>query len=268
MYDLNARRTGSPPVPQIGPPSWLLTFAEAGRFGVELPASLVADVVLPGAQEGAGRPVLVLPGFGSPDLATVRGRRHLQRLGYRAYGWGLGRNHGLTDPILDGVVARLEEVHASSGEPVSVVGWSFGGVLARWLAHQRPSLVRQVACLGTPYRPEGEHTRTTPLFERSARTHGLSVRALEVMDRVRTPLPVPVSAIFSRTDGMVPWRGCLTLPGEQGEDIAVPSSHAGLLTNPLSLAVLDDRLAQDPEQWRPFDWLRCLQRLGGRREAA
>jgi hypothetical protein len=125
-----------------------------------------------------------------------------------------------------------------------------------------------VACLGSPYRAEGEHTRTTPLFERSARTHGLSARAFDVVDEARGPLPVPVTAIFSRTDGMVPWRGCLTLPEEQGEDVAVASSHAGLLSNPLSLAVLADRLAQDPADPLPFDWGRCLRRLGGRREAA
>lgn len=268
MYDLNARRPGARPVHQLGPPSWLLTLAEPGRLGVELPVSLLAGVVLPQSEEGGGRPVLVLPGFGSPDAATAHGRRLLRRLGFRTYGWALGRNHGLTDPILDGVVARLEEVHDRAGEPVSVVGWSFGGLLARWLAHQRPALVRQVACLGSPYRPEGEHTRTTPLFERSARTHGLSSRALTVVDQVRTPLPVPVSALFSRTDGMVPWRGCLTLSDERGEDIAVPSSHAGLLTNPLSLAALADRLVQDPEDWQPFAWGRCLRRLGGPKDAA
>lgn len=268
MYDLNARRPGARPVPQLGPPSWLLTVAEPGRFGVELPASLLADAVLPGSAEGAGRPVLVLPGFGSPDAATSRGRGHLRRLGYRTYGWGLGRNHGLTDSILDGVVARLEEVHDRAGRPVSVVGWSFGGLLARWLAHQRPELVREVACLGSPYRAEGEHTRTTPFFERSARTHGLSARAFDVVDQARTPLPARVTAIFSRTDGMVPWRGCLTLPEEQGEDIAVPSSHAGLLTNPLPLTVLADRLAQDPDDWQPFDWGRCLRRLRSCRNAA
>jgi hypothetical protein len=43
-----------------------------------------------------------------------------------------------------------------------------------------------------------------------------------------------------------------------GDNIAVPSSHVGLLTNPLSLAALSDRLAQDPADWQPFDWRTCL----------
>ena len=129
-----------------------------------------------------------------PPGAAVR---HLRRLGYQPHGWGLGRNFGLTDDIIDGVLARFDEVDARHDEPVSVVGWSFGGLLARWVAHQRPDRVRQVVCLGSPYRPEGEHTRTTPLFERTAR----DPRPLDPRPRGRRdaprPLPVPVTAIYS-----------------------------------------------------------------------
>jgi pimeloyl-ACP methyl ester carboxylesterase len=271
MYDFSARREGdalagaAPDGPEPLPaPSWLLTACELGRLSVELPASVVVDAVTPAPDEGLGRPVLVLPGFSSPDSATRRGRQHLGRLGYRAHGWGLGRNHGLIDPIIDGVLARLDQLHEEYDEPVRVVGWSFGGLLARWLAHQRPASVRQVVCLGSPYRPEGEHTRTTPLFERSARTHGLSERAFEVVDTLRRPLPVPVTAIYSRTDGIVNWRACRLTDAElaagRSDNIGVPSSHVGLLANPLSLAALTDRLAQDPDDWQPFDWTTCLTR--------
>jgi pimeloyl-ACP methyl ester carboxylesterase len=245
MYDLTrhgADTTAYADAPPALPrPSLLLTALEVGRFSVELSSSLVVDALVPAPDEGQGRPVLVFPGFFSPDAATRRCRSHLDRLGYRAHGWGLGRNVGLTDEIIDGVLARLEEVHTQHGEPVSVVGWSFGGLLARWVAHQRPDLVRQVVCLGSPYRPEGEHTRTTPLFERTARTHGLSTRALEVVETLRRPLPVPVTAIWSKTDGIVNWRGC-ALDESEGTNVAVLSSHVGLLSNPLALAALSRSL--------------------------
>lgn len=263
MYDLSSRRTDdatpTDTPPRLPTPSLLLTACEIGRVSLEYPSSLLLDALTPRSEEGNGRPVLVLPGFYSPDSATRRCRSHLRRRGYQPHGWGLGRNHGLTDDIIDGVLHRFDQVHGLHGEPVSVVGWSFGGLLARWVAHQRPQAVRQVVCLGSPYRPEGEHTRTTPLFERSARTHGLSTRALEVVDTLRRPLPVPGTAIYSRTDGIVNWRGC-ALDGEDGENIDVPSSHLGLVSNPLALAVLADRLAQDPNDPEPFDWGRCLRR--------
>jgi len=265
VYDLSARREGWARRDALPTPSWLWTACEPGRFSAELPTSLLVDAVTPVREDGRGRPVLVLPGFSSADNATAVGRRHLRRLGYRTHGWGLGSNHGLTDQIIDGVLDRFDELHARYDEPVSVVGWSFGGLLARWVAHQRPSAVRQVVCLGSPYRPEGEHTRTTPFFERSARTHGLSERAFDVVDTLRRPLPVPVSVIYSRTDGIVNWRACALTEAEldsgRGENISVPSSHVGLLTNPISLAALADRLAQDPTDWQPFSWSRCLQRM-------
>ena len=157
-------------------PSWLLTAlraAAASRWSY--PTSLLVDALVPAPDQGQGRPVLVHPGLLLPRRrhpalphATCGGSATARTAG------GSGRNHGLTDPIIDGVLARFDEVHERYDEPVSVVGWSFGGLLARWVAHQRPDAVRQVVCLGSPYRPEGEHTRTTPLFERSARTHGLS----------------------------------------------------------------------------------------------
>ena len=39
---------------------------------------------------------------------------------------------------------------------------------------------------------------------------------------------------------------------------AVPSSHVGLVSNPLVLAAVTDRLAQDPAAPEPFSWRRIL----------
>jgi dienelactone hydrolase len=243
VYDLEGRRPGG--ASRLRKPSLLLTAAEMARLSVEYSTSLLIDAVTPSRTTGAGRPVLVLPGFYAGDEATRRLRGHLDKLGYTTYGWGLGRNHGLTDAIVDGVLARLEEVHEEHGEPVSVVGWSFGGLLARYAALERPSLVRQVICLGSPWRPEGEHTRTTFLFERSAAHHGLSPRAREIVDDLRGQLPVPCTAIYSRTDGIVPWRGCVLDEDERTENVEVVSSHVGLASNPLVLAAVAKRLAQE-----------------------
>jgi pimeloyl-ACP methyl ester carboxylesterase len=256
MYDFQGAREQD--VAAYPKPSLLLTAAEMARLSVEYPTSLLIDAVTPSRSTGEGRPVLVLPGFYAGDEATRRLRAHLDKLGYVSYGWGLGRNHGLTDAIVDGVLARLEEVHDRHGEPVSLVGWSFGGLLARYAALERPSLVRQVICLGSPWRPQGERTRTTFLFERAAARHGLSLRAREIVDGLRGQLPVLCTAIYSRTDGIVPWRGCALDEGERCENVEVVSSHIGLVSNPLALAAVADRLAQDPVDPEPFEWAGCL----------
>ena len=267
MYDFegtqpDGRSDGAPPLPR---PPLLLTALEAARFGVEYPASVVLDAVIPRRDVGGGHPVLVLPGFYATDGLTHRLRSHLRKAGYSAHGWGLGRNHGLTDAVVDGLPARLDELYERHGQRLSVVGWSFGGLLARWLAHERPDAVRRVICLGSPWRPEGEVTRTTAMFERAADKHGLSPRAREIVATLREPLGVPCTAIYSKTDGILNWHSCALDPAVDGgpatENIAVPSSHVGLVSNPLALAVLADRLAQDPDAPEPFEWTRCLKRF-------
>jgi pimeloyl-ACP methyl ester carboxylesterase len=136
-------------------------------------------------------------------------------------------------------------VYAAEERQVDVVGWSFGGLLARWVAHERPDQVRSVVTLGSPWRPEGERTRTTPLFERSRRTRGLSERAEDVIDALRRPLPVPTTAIWSRTDGIVGWRGCQVDEGETARNVSVPSSHLGMASNPFALAALTSALSEE-----------------------
>jgi pimeloyl-ACP methyl ester carboxylesterase len=259
MYDFattEPRRSGES-TPSLAKPPLLLTAAEVARVAVEYPSSLVVDALTPRRRVGAGLPVLVLPGISAHDALTARLRGHLRSRGYRPHGWQLGRNHGLTDALVDGVEARLVELHERHQQPVIVVGWSFGGLFARWLAHEHPDAVRQVVCLGSAWRAEGERTRSTVLFERLAARHGLSERARDIVATLREPMPVTTTAIFSRTDGIVNWRACALPPGE-GQNIAVPSSHVGLVSNPLALAALEDRLAQDPVDPQPFDWATCL----------
>ena len=263
MYDFRAAGIGQDANqrPDLAKPSLVLTAGEALRAPGEFVGSLVLDRVsdrfVDGAL-GADRPVLVVPGFHASDAVTKILRGHLAQRGWVAYGWGLGTNHGLTDHVIDGVLARFDELYGDHQQPVSLVGHSFGGLLVRWLAQQRPEHVRQVITLGSPWRPEGERTRTTRMFERSRRTHGLSDRAEAVVDELREPLLVFSTAIYSKTDGIVPWRGCALDEGPLAENVAVPSSHIGLVSNPLALAVVTDRLAQDPEAPVPFSWRRTF----------
>lgn len=241
-------------------PARALLYLELPRWVGEYAASRVVDAIAPRQPYGDGRPVLVLPGFSANDQMTGRLRGHLRRHGFRVHGWGQGRNIGLTDRLIDGLVTRFEELRERYDEPISVVGWSFGGVLARWLAHTYPDDVRQIVCLGSPWRADGERTRATAMFERSRQRHGISDRARPMVDLLRGPVPVPVTAVYSKTDGIVPWRGCEVEPcvTPAAENVVVPSSHVGMVANPLVLDVVVDRLCQDPEAWQAFSWRTAL----------
>ena len=145
-------------------------------------------------------------------------------------------------------------------QPLTLVGWSFGGLLCRWLAHQHSDKVRHVVTMGAPWRAEGERTRVTGLFKSAVQVFGVTDRAEEVLETLRKPLPVPTTAIFSRSDGILHWRSC-TVDGENTENIAVHSSHVGLVSNPLALAALTDRLAHFDSVHVPFGWRGCVQRM-------
>lgn len=262
MYEITEAGSGERSA-SLRRPHVLLTAAEFGRWTVEKGWQTALAPFLPRPNVGRGRPVLVIPGFLAGDGLTRDLRQYLRQRGFHVHRWGLGRNYGLTDELLDGLLSRFDAIHAQHGEPVIVVGWSFGGLLARWLAYERFGAVQHVVCMGSPWRAEGERTRVTALFHRAAEHYGLSDRAERILETLRRPLPVRCTAIFSRTDGILHWRSCW-VDGAATENVSVPSSHVGLVSNPLALAVLVDRLSTVDPSVAPFNWADCLRGVVGR----
>ncbi|VTU13250.1 Lipase precursor [Variovorax sp. SRS16] len=233
----------------IKPPSKLLLLAE-GRALWEAGAAVALWPLLQLTPRGDGHAVLVLPGLVASDLSTKILRRYLQSRGYEAHGWGLGRNFGPRKGIEQGMLERLEALHAETGRKVSLVGWSLGGVYARLLASSRPELVRSVITLGSPFTGSARATNAWRVYE------GVSGQSSEDPRRMRQvePTPsVPTTSIFSRSDGVVAWRCSVEQPGPNAENIEVVASHLGLGTHPAVLYALADRLAQPEGTWKPFD---------------
>jgi pimeloyl-ACP methyl ester carboxylesterase len=128
--------------------------------------------------------------------------------------------------MLDGVGQRFVDLHGRSGEGVSLVGWSMGGIFARRLARQHPDGVRQVITLGSPFRM--------------------------LSDTKSSSLHMPSTSVYSRTDGIAPWRSCFDGFGARHEAVEVIGSHCGLGHHPAVLHVVADRLTQEPDKWAPF----------------
>jgi hypothetical protein len=62
--------------------------------------------------------------------------------------------------------------------------------------------------------------------------------------QLREALPVPSTAVFSRTDGVNDWRGCLQRSTPTSENVEAVSSHHGIAYCPAVLEVMASRLAQ------------------------
>jgi pimeloyl-ACP methyl ester carboxylesterase len=213
---------------------------------------------------GDGHCVLVLPGFMGGDPSTATLRWFLTERGYHAPPWRLGRNLGPTDHILDGMAALVERL-TRGGARLSIIGWSLGGIFARELGRTYPDAVRSIITLGSPFRlTSGDRDKTyaSDAYEALAALHNRErAEAMRVPEEDRPAMTVPVSSIFSRTDGVVPWASCIHARGDNCENIEVPGSHSGFGHNPVALFVIADRLAQPDGQWEPYKATPCLSPL-------
>ena len=237
--------------PQVEAPGLPLYLSEPGRAAADYGLYLATRPLLDRLPHGDGHPVLVLPGLLADDVSTRILRRVLRRLDYRVHGWRLGRNIGPTAACVTGLRDRMEDLSDRYGRPVTLVGWSLGGIFARDIARRAPESVRQVITLGSPFRLEHNgQSRATRVFDRYAHLH-VEHRTLP-LESEATPLPVPSTSIYSHLDGIVHWRTCLDLPGEHCENIAVMASHLGLGHHPAAIWAIADRLAQPEGTWKPF----------------
>ena len=234
----------------FAPPSRFLLAAARPRAAAEAVALGSTWPILRQAPRGDGHPVLVLPGFGASDVTTRPLRAFLRARGYHVHAWKLGRNLGPNPTTITGLRDRVGELARRHNRKMSLIGWSLGGLYAREIARSAPPVVRQVITLGSPILLRDR--RATHAY-RVFNTVNSSVRDPRPPEDSRGPLPVPATAIYSRTDGIVPWQSCLEVAGGRSESIEVPGSHAGLAHNPAVLWIVADRLAQAEGAWAPFE---------------
>jgi hypothetical protein len=224
--------------PPREPPNWSLL--REGLIVLEVPRLARLLPVYARAPRGDGGPVLVLPGFGTGDASTVGLRTFIQLIGYRARGWELGINRGDVGALLPQVIERTLRAADRGGRKVRLVGWSLGGTLARETARERPDLVECVVTLGTPAVGGPKYTAVGAAYRRQG--YDLDAIEREVAARERHPIRVPVTAIYSRGDGVVAWQACIDRHTPGVEHVEVRGTHTGLGFNPDAYLVIAQRL--------------------------
>ena len=148
------------------------------------------------------------------------------------------------------MLARIEELFARyGGRRVSLVGWSLGGLYARQLAKLAPDKVRCVISLGSPFAGSPKSTNAWRAYEWA---NGSKADDQMPAGLAEVP-PVPTTSIFSRTDGICAWQGCLNPDGPTSENIEVDGSHCGLGHHPAVVYAIADRLAQPDGAWKKFE---------------
>lgn len=236
----------------VSSPSLLLLGAEPLRAALEF-----VGMKTMGKQtqsSGDGHAVVIFPGLATNHQTVAPLKTFCKSLGYDALDWGRGLNtgpQGNVDHWLDGLAQDIADMTRLHDAPISLVGWSLGGIYAREVAKRLPTRTRQVITIGTPFAGSPEHTRVRLIYRLLNGKKPPSNKALA--RRLAAPPQVPTTSIFSRTDGVVAWQACIQAGGEPHcENIEVTGSHCGLVWNSEVYRVVADRLRQTPGRWQPM----------------
>lgn len=259
-----ARKTRSKSVPPRAT-HWLgeaRVLLDAGK--AILPLLLPVDESRPHRR----RNIIVIPGFGAGDHVTWPLRRYLRKFDHHVEGWGLGvnragmdvrhtlddvptgwinepiadyRNEGAVPLLCQRMTERVIERHEALGqEPLTLIGWSLGGVVAREVARNLPHLIEDVITLGTPVQGGPKYTRVAPLFKRRGMDLDLIERS--IVYRERTPIQCRITAIASPTDGVVAQPATFDPFNRTVRHVEVDASHLGMCMNPAIWQIITDTL--------------------------
>jgi triacylglycerol lipase len=219
-------------------------------------AALLRDPIYHGHQvpRGHGEPVLLIPGFLAGDWTMTVMSGWLNRLGYRAYFSGINWNVDCPNKTGELLRWRLEHLAQETHSPVTVVGHSLGGMLARFLGANFPEYIRHVVALGAPIDKEMRVHPLLPMTFRTLqalqRTTGKAITrtcgglrcSCKFTQTVFTALPDGISftSIYSKSDEVVDWRSCLD---PEGNNCEVSGHHIGLIVNRRVYRILANVLA-------------------------
>jgi pimeloyl-ACP methyl ester carboxylesterase len=223
-------------VPHV-PPLW-----RESRLGFEA-AQLLRSPVWRGngVAHGAGRPVLLVPGFMAGDGTLATMARWLRANGYWTRRAGIGTNIGCSQDACERIEERLEALAERTGRKVAIVGQSRGGVLARVVAGRRPDLVSGIVTLGAPtvgmlrVHPlvllqvglvGALGTGRVPGLFRMSCWRGACCEPFRADLQEPFPPGVRYVCVYSRSDGIVDWRACLD--GAAEELVEIHASHCGM----------------------------------------
>jgi pimeloyl-ACP methyl ester carboxylesterase len=227
-------------------------------FGAEVLLLHVAPVYYGfGVPHGDGSAVVIIPGFLGTDLYLTEIHGWLARIGYRPYFSGIGINADCPNLLIQRRLNEtIERALTETGRKIHLIGHSLGGVIARSVAGQRPKDVASVITLASPFR--GALTSRTILHAAEAvrlriiQEHGRGVLpqcytgrcTCNFLDSLRREVPESMvqTAIYTRHDGIVDWRYCMTRDPEI--DFEVLGTHVGMAFNPMAYGVVAQRLAK------------------------
>jgi hypothetical protein len=214
----------------------------------------------PRFDKGEGKLVMLVPGFMAGDFSLSLMARFLRWLGHRVEFCGIWSNAKCPRATLERLAARVSEISEREGAPVVVIGQSLGGVYAREVASRDPERIERVITLGAPINAPRDscHSAVRAVADSMAAIRGRREGCLTEscscgleLTRRRTHA-VPVTVVYSRSDGIVHWQSCIDQTGSGlVEHVEVMGSHVGMAVSPDVFRIIADRLVMPRPEARP-----------------
>ncbi len=228
-------------------------------YFVQLSSLLRAPVYRnPPNQLGNGEPILLIPGFLAGDWTLRVMAGWLGRLGYRAYLSGIDWNIDCPNRTGELLRWRLNHIIKETGQPITVIGHSLGGMLARFLGARYSGKVSSVISVGSPIHLPVE-VNPLVLFTSHALYPFRRLRGnvppecgslecqCQFQQSVFSPLPshIACTSIFSKKDEVVAWHSSID-PASQ--NLEVSGKHLGLIVNRQVYQALLEVLSEGMDQ--------------------
>lgn len=199
------------------------------------------------SRKGSG-PIVLLPGFLATDCSLRALKIFLDVLGYDTYHTGQGRNLGPSDKYMKGIAEVIKKAHVRSGyRPVTLIGQSLGGLLARLLAYELGNkIVGQVITMGSPLNATTAREEVNPLLLCAADKivqGGLEAVLNEsTAAKVNADLGIPTTCIYSKWDGIVSAEQAQGV-GSDFRSVKISSSHTAMGHSHQAYRVISEALA-------------------------
>lgn len=217
--------------PQFKRPSMFYTLLEP-RAAIEFLSLAWHLGELRNVPRGNGRSLILVPGYKADDHSMRPLGFYLTQIGYDVHYAKLGRNQGDVELDIERLKVRVQTLSSELCDiPITLIGWSLGGLLAREVTRILPKIVDEVITFGTPI---VGGPKFTVIGQRFIEQKQLDMEALEqdIHERNTLGFEQPITSIYSKTDGIVSWRASIDRYNSQAKNVEVTGPHLGLGLNP------------------------------------
>ena len=203
-----------------------------------------------------------MPPYLGSDRSTRFVRKYLKAAGFATYKWELGVNM-INSKYLPKMIERLDEIYLKHHQKVSLVGWSGGGIFAKIIANRYPDKVERLITIGSPV--WGVKNMQTPLVKMLEFLRGRTLRERngKFLKELEEIPRVPVTCIYTKTDGLVPWKNCMEAEtiGVNIKNVEVYGSHMGLGANASVLVTIANTLLEDASDTKTSKFISNVEQL-------